>query len=106
MRTLSHIQRHRVAARMRGCAAALLLTAGFLLPTLFAIPSARAATPVYGYEVVAKFPHSTTSYTEGFFYLNGLFYEGTGMNGHSALLAIDPQTGQITQRHDLPVEYF
>lgn len=66
----------------------------------------RAATPVYGYQVVARYPHSTNSYTEGFFYLNGLFYEGTGLNGHSALLAIDPQTGRVQQRHDLPAEYF
>jgi glutamine cyclotransferase len=31
------------------------------------------------YKVIAKYPHSTDSYTEGFFYLNGLFYEGTGL---------------------------
>ncbi len=65
-----------------------------------------AAVPVYGYKVVATYPHSTESYTEGFFYLNGLFYEGTGMEGHSALLAIDPQTGQVRQKRELPPQYF
>ncbi len=35
------------------------------------------AAPVYTYKVIAKYPHSTDNYTEGFFYLNGLFYEGT-----------------------------
>jgi len=65
-----------------------------------------AATPVYGYKVVATYPHSTGSYTEGLFYLNGLFYEGTGMQGRSELLAIDPQTGQVQQRHDLPAKFF
>src|SRR6266702_3906842 len=64
------------------------------------------AAPVYGYTVVAKYPHSQDSYTEGFFYLNGLFYEGTGRNGHSALLAIEPQTGKTVQRRDLPAQYF
>jgi len=64
------------------------------------------AAPVYGYKVVAKYPHSTVSYTEGFFYLNGMFYEGTGLNGHSALLAIQPETGRVLQRHDLPPQYF
>jgi glutamine cyclotransferase len=39
---------------------------------------AKAAAPVEGYEVVATFPHSTANYTEGFFYLDGMFYEGTG----------------------------
>ncbi len=65
-----------------------------------------AATPVAGYRVIAKYPHSTESYTEGLFYLDGLFYEGTGREGHSALLAIAPATGNPVQRHDLPPQYF
>ena len=65
-----------------------------------------SATPVYGYKVVAKYPHSTASYTEGFFYLNGLFYEGTGLAGHSALLAIQPGTGKVLQQNDLPPDLF
>jgi glutamine cyclotransferase len=64
------------------------------------------AAPVYGYKVVAKYPHSTESYTEGLFYLNGLFYEGTGQKGRSALLAVQPETGKVLQRRDLPPEYF
>ena len=55
---------------------------------------------------MAKYPHSTRSYTEGFFYLNGIFYEGTGMTGRSALMAIEPATGRVTQRMDLPAQYF
>jgi glutamine cyclotransferase len=66
---------------------------------------ARAA-PVQGYRVVAKYPHSTASYTEGFFYLDGLFYEGTGMMGRSAVMAIDPATGTVRQKHELPPPYF
>jgi glutamine cyclotransferase len=65
-----------------------------------------AAAPVEGYKVVATYPHSTASYTEGFFYLDGLFYEGTGMVGRSAVMAIDPATGTVRQRHDLPAPYF
>jgi glutamine cyclotransferase len=65
-----------------------------------------AAAPVYGYKVIAKYPHSTSSYTEGFFYLNGLFYEGTGLKGHSQLLVTDPATGQVVQHVDLPPQYF
>ena len=66
----------------------------------------RAATPVYGYQIVQKFPHSTQSYTEGFFFLDGLFYEGTGLEGKSALMAIAPSTGQPIQKHDLSPQYF
>jgi glutamine cyclotransferase len=59
-----------------------------------------------GYRVVAKYPHSTGSYTEGFFYLNGLFYEGTGLNGHSELLVTQPDSGKVLQRLELAPEYF
>jgi glutamine cyclotransferase len=76
-----------------------------LAVSLFAASHARAA-PVYGYKVVAKYPHSTDNYTEGFFYLDGKFYEGTGVSGRSAVLASDPKTGNILQRHDLPPQYF
>jgi glutamine cyclotransferase len=67
---------------------------------------AGLAAPVSGYTVVAKYPHSTESYTEGFLYLDGLFYEGTGLNGHSSLLVIQPESGKVLQRVDLPGEYF
>ncbi len=78
-----------------------------LLPS-FAHSAAQTyhPTPVYGYKVVATFPHSTSSYTEGFFYLDGLFYEGTGLKGHSQLLVDDPATGQPIKHVDLPPQYF
>jgi glutaminyl-peptide cyclotransferase len=65
-----------------------------------------SAAPIFGYKVVAKYPHSTDSYTEGFFYLDGKFYEGTGIGGRSALLVIDPKSGKTLQRRDLPAQYF
>lgn len=40
------------------------------------------------------------------FYLDELFYEGTGRTGRSAVLAVDPKTGKSTVRHDLPPELF
>jgi len=78
----------------------------FALLAAVACGDCAAATPVDGYAVVAKYPHSTESYTEGFFYLDGMFYEGTGLVGRSAVMAIDPATGAVRQRHDLPPPYF
>ncbi len=80
---------------MRGTVAAFALFA-----------SAAFAAPVSGYKVVATFPHSTSSYTEGFFYLDGLFYEGTGLEGHSAVMALQPETGQVLQQVHPPPQYF
>jgi glutaminyl-peptide cyclotransferase len=82
---------------------AALWLAVFLLGSAAAAP---ASAPVYGYRVVGRFPHSTKSYTEGFFYRDGMFYEGTGREGHSAVLVIDPATGAILQHRDLAGEYF
>src|ERR1700728_3660686 len=76
-----------------------------IVGTLGCVPAGNAA-PVHGYRVVAKYPHSTESYTEGFFYLGGLFYEGTGLNGHSGVLVSVPETGKILQSIRLPEEYF
>src|SRR5277367_6700894 len=65
-----------------------------------------SAAPIDGYRVVAKYPHSTNSYTEGFLYLNGTFWEGTGIVGRSAVMAVDPETGKTSQRRDLSPQYF
>jgi len=65
-----------------------------------------SAAPVSGYKVVATYPHSTANYTEGFFYLDGLFYEGTGLERHSTVQAIEPATGKAVQQLELPPQYF
>ncbi len=80
-----------------------------LLPALFAILLATTpifAAPTHPCTVLTKLPHSTENYTEGFFYLNGRFYEGTGREGHSAILVTDPATGKVIQRHEIPPQYF
>jgi len=84
-----------------------LRSLGFLLAIVVFVGIGWAQTaPVSGYKVVAKYPHSTASYTEGFFYLNGMFYEGTGMKGRSSVLVLQPETGKPIQRVDLPAQYF
>jgi glutamine cyclotransferase len=68
----------------------------FMVAVLLFSGDHAVAAPIYGYRVVATFPHST----------DGIFYEGIGINGHSAILAVAPETGRIVYRHDLPPEYF
>ena len=77
-----------------------------LFQTVAAQAAAPAVVPVLGYKVVAKLPHSTENYTEGFFYRDGMFYEGTGLKGHSELLVTQPETGKVLQKLDLAPEYF
>ncbi|MBA3916853.1 MAG: glutaminyl-peptide cyclotransferase [Acidobacteriales bacterium] len=58
------------------------------------------------YSVVARHPHLTTSYTEGLFYRGGHLYEGTGIEGRSKLLEMDPATGQLLKSVSLSPQYF
>ena len=90
---------------MRVRATPLTALAGILAP-LTLCPLTLAAAPVSGYKIIATFPHSTSSYTEGFFYLDGLFYEGTGLEGRSAVLALQPETGQVLQQVRPGPQYF
>ena len=83
-----------------------LRTYGIILLLLCLFSGCCIASPIYGYKVVARYPHSTSSYTEGFFYLNGLFYESTGLEGHSAVMAIQPETGKPLQELNLASNYF
>jgi len=72
-----------------------------------AAPAAPATVaPVYGYSVVAKYPHSTDSYTEGFLYKDGKFYEGTGMEGRSGLQVLDPATAKVLQERKMTNNFF
>ncbi len=82
------------------------MAAAFAFPAAPTTVFAQPGAPVSGYTVVAKYPHSTDNYTEGFFYLGGLFYEGTGMEGRSALLVEQPETGKPVQQRMLPPRYF
>ena len=64
------------------------------------------AAPVSKIKVVKRYPHSTASYTEGFFFRDGLFFEGTGLEGKSAILITEPTTGKVVQHYELPPNYF
>lgn len=60
----------------------------------------------YTYRIVAELPHSTSDYTQGFEYADGLFWEGTGGYGSSQLKCYDPATGRVERSVDIPKMYF
>ena len=77
-----------------------------LLAVFLLVDAALAQAPTFGYTVVARFSHDTSSYTEGLFFLNGLMYEGTGLEGHSALLVYPLETGTPVHTITLPPDLF
>ena len=75
-----------------------LLTAALLLTASVA----QADVPVYGFEVVNTFPHSTDAFTQGLEFNGGFLYEGTGRNGRSSLSRIDWEQGTVLKSIRLP----
>ena len=60
----------------------------------------------YDYSVASKHPHSTTSYTQGLEYVDGVMWEGTGREGRSFLQRIDLKTGAVDVVASLPEDEF
>ncbi|MGZ3141048.1 glutaminyl-peptide cyclotransferase [Lentzea chajnantorensis] len=57
-------------------------------------------------EVLQKIPHDTTAFTQGLELVDGVLYEGTGLEGESSMRALDPATGEVRKEVDLPQELF
>lgn len=60
----------------------------------------------YTFQVVAELPHSTSDYTQGFQYADGLFWEGTGGYGSSELKVKNPASGEPLRSTKLSSAYF
>ncbi len=61
---------------------------------------------LYGYEIVNAYPHDPTAFTQGLVFLEGVLYEGTGLNGGSSLRKVEIESGQVLQQRDLDVRFF
>lgn len=62
--------------------------------------------PATGYEVLARFPHDTSAYTQGLLYHDGVLYESTGRYGVSELRRVELESGRVLQRVRLPDDRF
>lgn len=68
--------------------------------------AAQKPVPVYGYKVVRSYPHDRQAFTQGLQYLDGVLYEGTGMNGESGIRKVRLETGEVLQMRPLDAKYF
>jgi glutamine cyclotransferase len=90
------------------------LMSGFLALALGATHSQGAAViqapaaglPIYGYTVVRTYPHDANAFTQGLQYLDGVLYEGTGLNGRSSIRKVNYQTGEVLQQRATRPEHF
>lgn len=68
--------------------------------------SSSWAAPVQGYRVVRTYPHDPAAFTQGLVYLNGVLYEGTGLEGRSSIRKVELETGKVLQQRALPAPFF
>ena len=68
--------------------------------------SQSQTVPVYGYRVVRAYPHDPGAFTQGLQYVDGILYEGTGLNGRSSIRKVNLETGEVVQKRDLARAYF
>ncbi len=66
------------------------------------IQSKKVFAELLDYRIVAEYPHSTKSYTQGLQYVDGVMWEGTGQEGRSYLQRIDLTTGKVDIVAKLP----
>ena len=94
----------RSFARRLGPGLAVLLVFGALWSQTST--QGPAQLPVYTYSVVHAYPHDKEAFTQGLEVVNGVFYEGTGLVGHSSIRKVKLETGVVLQRRDLPAPHF
>ncbi|MFD4673421.1 glutaminyl-peptide cyclotransferase [Lentzea sp. NPDC058450] len=75
-----------------------------LVAVLAACSAPESAKPQV--EVLQKIPHDTSAFTQGLELVDGVLYEGTGLEGESTMRALDPATGNVQKKVDLPPDFF
>ena len=69
-------------------------------------PVIGPGTRVFGYRVVATFPHDASAFTQGLAWDQGRLFEGTGLNGGSTLREVVLETGAVLRQVALAREFF
>src|SRR6476660_7107154 len=94
--------------RTRTVAVLVLMIPGLTRAAGFASQQARpqSGLPQYTYTIVRTYPHDRDAFTQGLQFLDGMFYEGTGLNGRSSIRAVKIETGEVLRKRDVPEEYF
>lgn len=58
------------------------------------------------YNIVASYPHDTSSYTQGLIWQDNALYEGTGLEGQSRLMKVDLKNGKAEESVSLDRSVF
>jgi glutamine cyclotransferase len=95
--------------KLRIAMASLALCACGQSPAVAPAPAGQAearAAPVWGFRVVATYPHDSRAFTQGLLYLDGELYESTGQIGRSTIRRVRLEDGRVLQSVDIPSGLF
>lgn len=84
----------------------LVLSGLLLMSVMCSCAGTAAQMKNYKVEVLAEYPHDTTSYTQGLFFHDGRMFETTGQYGSSTLRIVDMSSGTALERKDFEQKYF
>ena len=57
-------------------------------------------------EILAVIPHDSAAFTQGLVFKDGKLFESAGLYGKSSLRELDPVTGAVKRKQELPARYF
>jgi glutamine cyclotransferase len=69
-------------------------------------PQRAVTAPTARYQVVHVYPHDPLAFTQGLVFLDGVLYEGTGLNGRSTVRKVKLENGEVLQVQKVADEYF
>jgi glutamine cyclotransferase len=58
------------------------------------------------YDVIARFPHDPTAYTQGLVWADSILFESTGQYAHSEIRRVDLRSGRVLASRALPAGRF
>jgi len=61
---------------------------------------------IEAFNVVAKYPHDNSAYTQGLEFVDGKLLESTGLYGQSSLRFVEPTDGTVIEQINLSDNYF
>jgi glutaminyl-peptide cyclotransferase len=74
--------------------------------TLSPSPAPDATAEALEVQVLGEQPHDSAAFTQGLVLDGDTLYESTGQYGASSLREVDPATGEVRRKVDVPAEYF
>jgi glutaminyl-peptide cyclotransferase len=77
-----------------------------LATILVATGCERAGNQSAVFQVVDRFPHDPTAYTQGLLWADSILFESTGQYGHSEIRRVDLRSGRVVASRPLPPDRF